>query len=315
VTNTKEYSLPQQLFWLEDVPLFADALHIDRFYDAVASPESKQRSVGLQFSAETIEKLTGKLALEASVTTEKLASLLAPLFAFIKPSLKASGEAQAEKETSKGQTVTLELESISTPQRQLKQLALYYLVNHRERLSFVDEPGQAAWRDSQRIDQVPRSLVFLSLPNAAEASAKGLPLTKLIPTAAEFVDGAIVQIYQELNFGNDATPEYPEKGSDESLRAKRKEYWKWFDTNYSATKAMVAVEAAASKHGRIRWIDYRLPISLEGDTLHLHVSPAGEYDTGVLAYNFIKRGYKHGIRLVGTLKSEPDMNVLAIYDR
>jgi hypothetical protein len=85
VTNTKEYSLPQQLFWLEDVPLFADALHIDRFYDAVASPESKQRSVGLQFSAETIEKLTGKLALEASVTTEKLASLLAPLFAFSAP--------------------------------------------------------------------------------------------------------------------------------------------------------------------------------------------------------------------------------------
>ena len=29
----------------------------------------------------------------------------------------------------------------------------------------------------------------------------------------------------------------------------------------------------------------------------------------------IKRGYKHGIRLVGTLKSEPDMNVLAIYER
>jgi hypothetical protein len=63
--------------------------------------------------------------------------------------------------------------------------------------------------------------VFLSLPNAAEAAAKGLPGTKLIPTAAEFVDGAIVPIYQEPKFGNDATPEYPDKGSDESLRAKR----------------------------------------------------------------------------------------------
>jgi hypothetical protein len=43
--------------------------------------------------------------------------------------------------------------------------------------------------------------------------------------------------------------------------------------------------------------------------------PAATYDTGTFAYNFIKRGYKHGIRLVGTLKSEPDMNVLAIYEK
>jgi hypothetical protein len=46
-----------------------------------------------------------------------------------------------------------------------------------------------------------------------------------------------------------------------------------------------------------------------------HVCPAGKYDTGVFAYNFIKRGYKHGLRLIGTLKSEPDMNVLAIYEK
>ena len=78
---------------------------------------------------------------------------------------------------------------------------------------------------------------------------------------------------------------------------------------------MIAVEQAALEHKRIRWIDYRVPLTDEGDTLHLHISPAGKYDTGVFAYNFIKRGFKHGLRLVGTLKSEPDMNVLAIYDK
>ena len=53
----------------------------------------------------------------------------------------------------------------------------------------------------------------------------------------------------------------------------------------------------------------------KGDSLHLHVHSFEKYDTGDLAYNFVKRGFKHGIRIVGTLKSEPDMNVLAIYEK
>ncbi len=75
------------------------------------------------------------------------------------------------------------------------------------------------------------------------------------------------------------------------------------------------VEQAAATNGRIRWIDFRLPLTTEGDTLHLHIVAGGEFDTGVLAYNFIKRGYKHGLRLVGTMKSEPDMNVLAVFEK
>ena len=42
---------------------------------------------------------------------------------------------------------------------------------------------------------------------------------------------------------------------------------------------------------------------------------APRFSLGYFAYNFIKRGFKHGLRLVGTLKSEPDMNVLAIYEK
>jgi hypothetical protein len=78
---------------------------------------------------------------------------------------------------------------------------------------------------------------------------------------------------------------------------------------------MLAVEKASAELGRIQWIDYRVPVTAEGDTLHLHVCAEGKFDTGVFAYNFVKRGYKHGLRLVGTLKSEPDMDVLAIYEK
>ena len=56
-------------------------------------------------------------------------------------------------------------------------------------------------------------------------------------------------------------------------------------------------------------------VGIEGDTLHLHVCPHGKSDTGTLAYNLIKRGFKHGLRIVGTLELEPDMNVLAIYEK
>jgi hypothetical protein len=41
----------------------------------------------------------------------------------------------------------------------------------------------------------------------------------------------------------------------------------------------------------------------------------GDYDTGVFAYNFVKRGFSHGLRLVGTLKAGTDVNVLAIFEK
>lgn len=110
-------------------------------------------------------------------------------------------------------------------------------------------------------------------------------------------------------------PEFPPPESKQDIQELRREYWRWLDENFNPTQAMVVVEEAAVTNGRIRWIDFRLPLSNNGDTLHLHVCPAGAFDTGVFAYNFIKRGYKHGLRLVGTRKSEPDMNVLAVYEK
>jgi hypothetical protein len=47
----------------------------------------------------------------------------------------------------------------------------------------------------------------------------------------------------------------------------------------------------------------------------LHVVGRGEFDTGVFAYNFVTRGWKYGLRVVGAIKAGPDINVLAIYEK
>ena len=49
-------------------------------------------------------------------------------------------------------------------------------------------------------------------------------------------------------------------------------------------------------------------------TRHLDVSARGDYDTGVFAYNFIRRGERYGLRSVDSLKSKPALNVLAAYE-
>ena len=95
----------------------------------------------------------------------------------------------------------------------------------------------------------------------------------------------------------------------------RKAYWRWYSEDYSAMRAVDVLEKAAFEHGRIHWVDYRVLLSDEGDTIHLHVNSASSYDTGTFAYNLIKRTEKHGLRVVGLVKSEPDVNVLALYEK
>jgi hypothetical protein len=66
--------------------------------------------------------------------------------------------------------------------------------------------------------------------------------------------------------------------------------------------------------GRPLWIAYRMTFS-NGITLHLDVSARGDYDTGIFAYNFIRRGERYGLRIVGSLKSQPALHVLAAYEK
>jgi hypothetical protein len=308
--------LPEAIVWLADAPLFIDAEQVYRFYDAVARPETAEGTTTLEITSQNADQISGKLGIEAGVSPGKLAALLTPVFAFIKPEVKASGEAQAQHEETDQNSRKIELHPISTPQRQLVQLTLHYLIHHSNRLFFVDNPSDEYWRQPETISQVPRELVFLSLPSQEEAKRLNLPETKIIPTAAEFTNGKIMTFFDKLEKDGEKPPVYPEKEESlEKLYQARKEYWQWFDKNFSATRAMQVVEEVSSENGQIRWIDFRVPITQEGHTLHLHASPSGTYATGVFAYNFIKRGYKHGLRLVGTIKSEPAMNILGIYDK
>ncbi len=50
-------------------------------------------------------------------------------------------------------------------------------------------------------------------------------------------------------------------------------------------------------------------------TIHLHVEPRLEYNTGTFAYRLVRQSFTRGIRIVGTLKDGPNINVLAIYEK
>lgn len=315
--SKKEKKLPPKLVWLADAPLFIDADQVSRFYDAVVRPNTVQDEVKLTLTQQTVKELEGKLGLEASLTPGELALALSKVFAFIKPEFKASGEAALTRSHTDEHTVEVTLKEISTPQRQLEQLVFHYIVNHPERIFVTGTAATASWNTPAIISAVPRCVVFLDLPGQWEADKNGWPRTKLIPTAAEFENGKVELLYAKFRGRKgEEPPAYPESApTEEELIGLRQEYWKWFDEHFSATRAMITIEEASSTHGRIRWIDYRVPLNDRGDTLHLHACPAGQYDAGVLAYNFVKRGYTHGLRLVGTVKSGPDLNILAIYDK
>jgi hypothetical protein len=229
----------------------------------------------------------------------------------------AGVKATREKGSSTKKGLKIELREIRTPERQLLALALHYISKQSRRFRSANV-GSLASVTSEWISETPRALVFLNLLSEAEAAAGVGAATKLVPTAAEFDNGRIVTLFDRLTSSDEGLPPtYPERAKDlATLRSDRQKYWKWFEQNFSATRAMKVVETAASQaQGRLRWIDYRLPLDAEGATLHLHCSPGGHYDVGTFAYNLIKRGNKHGLRIIGTLKAEPAIDVLAIYER
>lgn len=308
-----------QLGWLADAPLFIDAEQVDRFYDAVVRPQSRV----VEMTQASLSSMTGKLEASggagAKIDVSKILGGLGGIGALL--SGLATAEAQVAGkgafEGKEDETRSFKYSPIETPQRQLIDLTAFYARQHSDRIFLVGDPSSANWRAPATIAAIPRALVFLDLPGTESGPAnQKASKTMLIPTAAEFANGKIVPLYPELARKNgEKPPKYPERADGEDLAAARADYWSWFKKEFSADQAMRVVEFAASENGRIHWIDYRTPVSAEGETLHLHVSPRGKYDTGTLAYNFIKRGYKHGIRLVGTMKSEPDMNILAIYEK
>jgi len=299
------------LAWLADAPMFIDSDQVTALYNAVVKPEYQTDKVSLRLKDSDKFKLGAGLSAGAELG---LADWLRTIFPFLgaKANVKAEGTASGERQKDKERSI--ELSPIDTPQRQLVQLSLHYFVNLPERFKVVILPERKGdWLDPNFISALPRALVFVEFP----------PETPFVPMAVELGDGKVELIYSDLleSFVGPkvSVPKYPEpayyKGESEKLSLARKDYWAFFRDNFSSTKALEAVEAKASGGDTIRWIDYRVPLGDEQPILHLSVSAHGRYHTGTFAYRWVKRGYKHGLRVVGTMKSEPAMNVLAVFER
>lgn len=314
----KKNSNIDQVFWLADAPLFIDSLQVKRFYDAVVRPDHEKGTTTLEITNEKESNLSANLELGAEIGPSKIFGSLISTFPFLdfKVTGKASGGFIRRK--NKKQSHKVELHPISTPERQLIHLTFHYLINHKNRIDFVNDMSKEKWRKQQNIDEVPRKLVFLDLPSIEEAEKQKLQPTKIIPMAVEYDDGSVDLLYKShaKKVGKDL-PKYPFKAeSIEKLSEDRNNYWKWFDENFDSNIQMEIVEESATKSKRkISWINFRISIDSSGDTLHLHFRPDGKYYTGDFAYNLIQRGYKNGLRIIGKLKSGPSLNVLAIYEK
>lgn len=293
--------LPQALLWLKDAPLFIDANRLADFYDAIVRPPHKEGPTIIKLTEQSKKSLEASLGAKIGASLSKWLSALADA----KAEITVSGSGKVEDGKAKEASITLE--PITTPQRQLEQLAIFYLVKYPDRLFLVEEMSAPDWRDEAVISRAPRELAFLNVP----------PGSIVIPTAAEFDDGRVVTFFDQMCAEDGRRPPaYPSKrNSPETFATARKEYWQWYVKNFEPQQAIKLIENAAAEHGRICWIDFRMPMESEGDTIHLHMSAAGKYETGVFAYYLVRRAYEYGLRLVGTLKSEPDMNVLAVYER
>jgi len=143
--------------------------------------------------------------------------------------------------------------------------------------------------------------------------------SRFLPQAAELNDGRVVTFFDPLieelkREGGKLPVGYPDDTTTDEGRHQRDAYWQWFSDHWNSDRAVKVVENVIGDGGRPRWVDYRARLHT-GETLHLHVVARGDYDTGIFAYNLIRRGERYGLRIVGRLKSQPALNVLAIYEK
>lgn len=284
------------LSWLADSPVFIDDHQVGAFYEAVVGPAF--RTVELQVTASWVEQL------EKS-TAGHLNAGLSALFPWLKAEAGMEARKAATQIRQDGQSITLQ--PVDNAARQLVQLSLHYLVNQPERICTVNQntplPGAEA------IAASPRMIAFVDVP----------PGTRFLPQAAELNDGQVVTFFsplaEKLKPDDGSLPvAYPESTTTDAGRRQRDAYWRWFADHWNADKAVQVVEDVIGAGGRPRWIAYRV-IFGTGEMLHLDVTARGDYDTGIFAYYFIRRGERHGLRIVGSLKSGPALNLLAAYDK
>jgi hypothetical protein len=311
ISSIREPAL-ERLWWLADSPLFIDDQLVAGFYDAVVRPEFE---------------LQGKTIGEISEKTRSLliggageAGLGLPSFlSFLGPNVNVEGRLEHTRERSNQASKEYEWKAVKTAGRSLEELVAVYVADQRyhDRLLFLECPataiktlagGAIEFVDfSEANDSFPRSLVFLEVrPGAA-----------IIPTMCEFSTGGLEPLHENLISrlwpAEAERPTYPRESSP-TASDERRAYWKAIDEKYDSRTAMEVLEDAMKDGRRLEWVDFRLPLNSVGDTVHLHICPRGHYSAGTFGYNFIRRGNRKGVRIVGSLKRGPDLNVLAVFE-
>lgn len=310
VVGAKIRTSDLSFFWfLVDAPMAMDTLLIERFHDAVIRPESIVTSVS---------ETTGKReSTERRLAAEAKAAGEVP-FA-VKLALKGQFEHRSMGESSA--SLTHQLNIPRTHERLVEEIVAFYLRNFPERVLRVDPVAATVFtaesseaKNYEILDAIcnspgPRPIALIDAPRGA----------KIMPMAGEFVNGKLDVIYDALIQAL-ATPDAPLKRLDPGMDPQRKaERWKELADKFDSGIAMRVLEESACRNdnSRFDWVDFRMAWGSEGfpSPLHLHLVPNGRYPTGVFAHALVRRAHSNGVRIVGTLKSGGDINVLAIYER
>lgn len=284
--------LPIQMLWLADAPLFIDADRVNDFYDAVVRPYMRQRTVVSEQSNKQAMDLKAELGISGEVDSGQFIKFLSGWLPQFKMSADGNLSGGGNYESSKGDTVTWEV--IETPQRQLEQLCLHYAVFQHDRMC-VSTPAlkNPDWEKQSWISAVPRGLVLLDLP----------PGTKMLPTFVELADEKPKKLVDDLALVSRERQAEGPAATD----------WDAVFKKFDSQECIEKVENVGTS--RIDAIDYRVRLpEASGAPLHLHLEPRGRFPTLTFAYSMVKRTEKHGLRLVGTMRSGPSMCVLAAYE-
>lgn len=301
------------VFWfLVDAPMFIDASLVDRFHDALIRPESVMVSVTDSQAAK--EEAQRKFGVQGKGKAD------VPFVLGL--ALKGSFDHRFTRENSAQHTQQLQIPR--TSERLLEEVIAFYLAHFPERIVIVSpvdkkvtravklaSENELSYEDLDRIcnTQGPRPLILIDAP----------PGAKVMPMAGEFKDGNVEVIYNALVAAL-STSDDPLKRFDRGMSAEVKaERWEELVRRFDARVAMHVLEDAGKQHdgARFEWIDFRMAWGEGGSPspLHLHVCPDGRYTMGTFAHAFVRRASSNGVRVVGTLKTGGDVNVLAIYER
>lgn len=302
------------VFWfLVDAPMFIDEALVDRFHDALIRPDSIMVSV--TDTAGRTSAAERKLGIEGQGEGE------VPFVLSL--AVKANFDHRFTKEATNQKVQQLAIPR--TPERLLEEVIAFYLAHFPERILVIDpvkmtvrravhvagEPELTPANYDTVFDKPgPRPIVLIDSPENA----------KVIPMAGEFKDGKVEVIYNALVAAL-STPEEPLKRFSRGHMSKelRTERWNELVEKFDPIVAMNVLEDSGKDRDRARfeWIDFRMAWGDGGDPspLHLHVCPNGEYAMGTFAHAFVRRAFSNGVRIVGTLKTGGDINVLAIYER